>query len=45
LPTYTDGTVDHIAEARGFVAGNRLYEAFMRCEGKTPGAFREKQPE
>jgi LacI family transcriptional regulator len=41
LLTDTDWTIERVAEACGFIAGKRLYEAFMKSEGKTPNAFRE----
>jgi LacI family transcriptional regulator len=40
LLTDTDWTVDRVAQACGFVASPRLYEAFVRSEGITPNAFR-----
>jgi LacI family transcriptional regulator len=40
LLTDTDWTIERVAEASGFVASKRLYEAFLRTEGKTPNSFR-----
>jgi LacI family transcriptional regulator len=40
LLTDTDWTIERVAEACGFAASKRLYEAFMREEGTTPNSFR-----
>jgi transcriptional regulator GlxA family with amidase domain len=40
LLTDTDWTIERVAEACGFAASKRLYEAFMREEGKTLNSFR-----